>query len=529
MKSDSFAGLERALVGAVIICFAFPFFISLPLRIPGLQGLTPHKVLLPLLVPFALVRWQTGAIPRAWRRPATLLFGAFVAWAAVTAFAGPRTLWLHNARHLAWLGLAFIFLLEAEAVLETRVGCALVTRTVAVTGAFICLFGYAELISGSYLDWFYGLFRPSAVAPDVLRTVTPPPLPLHMTVAGRRSLSSTYSSPFTFALFAVWAFERLARQEGAGPRPAWRRLTGALLAIGAAGIVPLSASRMAVGQILVGIPTAAVLLSLRQPSQWRRFVGRSIIVLCGVGVIAQAASSVLMTKLASLRDVPAALRMDNRAESLRRPDLAATASTQRREGSELRRLGTAGLRTALPTKGSADSARSRGPVAGLPTMGQEASEVRRPAAAGLFSAIQRLRMIRVAFAMAKANPVFGVGFASYRPLLYSDPGYVKILGFRDSGEVLDVYDAHSFPVTTLATMGVVGIMLLALLAYVSIRGLIRAFGRPEGQDAATAGLSVAAACAVGMAASFTLVDPMSCVLFALLIASGVATEEAAYV
>jgi hypothetical protein len=487
LKSDGLAGLERALVSAIIICFAFPFFIALPFGIPGLQGLTPHKVLLPLLVPLALVRWRTGAISKAWRRPATLLFGAFVGWAAVTALAGPRDLWLHNARHLAWLGLAFIFLLEAEAVLETRVGRVWVSLAVAVTGSLICLFGYAELMSGNYLDWFYSLFRQSTVAPDVLRTVAPPPLPLHMTLEGRRSLSSTYSSPFTFALFAVWAFERLARQEGAGSRPAWRRLTSTLLAIGAAGIVPLSASRMAVGQILVGIPATAVLLSLRQPLQWRRYVGRSLIVLCGMGVIAQTGSSALMTKLASLRNVPIALRAEE----------------------------------------SAESARNRDHVAGPPTMEQEASEIRDLRAPGLFSPIQRLRMIRIAFAMAKSNPVFGVGFASFRPLLYWDPVYAKMFEFRDSREVLDVYDAHCFPVTTLATMGVVGVVLLALLAYVSIRGLIRAFRRSETQDAATAGLSVAVTCVVGMAASFSLVDPMSCVLFGLLIASGVATEEAA--
>jgi O-antigen ligase len=128
---------------------------------------------------------------------------------------------------------------------------------------------------------------------------------------------------------------------------------------------------------------------------------------------------------------------------------------------------------------------------------------------------QRLILARVAVDMAMRYPVFGAGPLNFRPLLYGDPYYKSM--FRLG--VAEVFDAHNFYLTTLATLGVAGLVLLLMLLIFAVRQLASGFGPAGWTSGALTVCSLWAAFLVGGFFGFSLLDPVSDILFAFLLSA----------
>jgi O-antigen ligase len=139
---------------------------------------------------------------------------------------------------------------------------------------------------------------------------------------------------------------------------------------------------------------------------------------------------------------------------------------------------------------------------------------------GSFSVAMRLVLVHVALDMAARHPVFGVGPFNFRPLLYGDPRYQSMFAVG----VVDVFDAHNFYLTTLATLGPIGLLLLLAALYLSARRLL-AVAAARQVTGAVAALGVLGALVVGGFFGFSLLDPASDVVFGLLLAAVVVWSE----
>jgi O-antigen ligase len=124
-------------------------------------------------------------------------------------------------------------------------------------------------------------------------------------------------------------------------------------------------------------------------------------------------------------------------------------------------------------------------------------------------------LARVAVDMAMRYPVFGAGPLNFRPLLYGDPHYQSM--FRLG--VSEVFDAHDFYLTTLATLGAIGLLLLLGLLMLAVRQLASGFGPAGWTSGALTVSSLWAAFLVGGFFGFSLLDPVSDILFAFLLSA----------
>ena len=117
--------------------------------------------------------------------------------------------------------------------------------------------------------------------------------------------------------------------------------------------------------------------------------------------------------------------------------------------------------------------------------------------------------------MAMRYPVFGTGPLNFRPLLYGDPYYKSM--FRLG--VAEVFDAHDFYLTMLATLGVAGLVLLLVLLFFAARRLASGFDPSGWRSGALTVSSVWAAFLVGGFFGFSLLDPVSDIIFAFLLSA----------
>jgi hypothetical protein len=450
--------LGFALVLVIVLALAFPVYVPLRYRVPGLQALTPNKVLLPLLVPVAVALGLSQAARRRWRNPVTWAFGLLVAWELTSAALNETGNLVLNFKNLVWLVLAFALSLVMAATANTPRRRWFLGAAIAAVACLLSVFGFIEIHAGTSWDRFFAHFRPQGIAGDMVGNGPDTLLPVHSYFGKRRILQSTLASSHTLALLATFLFgvvvETLDRPRR--PRGGLGWLVLALFWLTACGTW-FTYSRGAVIQLATGITVAlAVAARVRRRVPWT-----------SMGAAVSVALVVVILDPASVNSV--AGKFDSTRYGL----------------VELQRV--------------------ESPPAAGGTVAQPPS--------GSFSVAQRLILARVAVDMAARYPVFGAGPFNFRPLLYGDPHYQAMFRLP----VLAVFDAHNFYLTSLATLGVAGLASLLAVLVVAVRQIASGIGPVAWRPGALAAMAVWAAFVAGGFFGFSLLDPVSDVVFAVLL------------
>src|SRR5262249_22211869 len=160
-------------------------FVRLPFNVPGLQSLTPQKILLPLVL-LTLVRhvWTRGTQVVT---PIFLATATLFAWLLVSVLFNARYALSYNLRAWSWLTLDLGFILAVQEGARIPAGRRLLAGSVTAAVAAIAVLGFVELIGIDGLDPFFQLFRPNWLGLG-LRGPAPGPgsvLPVHAYVGGQ--------------------------------------------------------------------------------------------------------------------------------------------------------------------------------------------------------------------------------------------------------------------------------------------------------------------------------------------------------
>ncbi len=347
------------------------------------------------------------------------------------------------------------------------------------------------------------LFRPQLIAGDMVGNGPEVLLPLHNYYGARRILQSTLGSFTVFALLATFLFGVVAE---ALDRPGWQRRGQVWLLMASfwlmASATWLTFSRAAFLQLAAGVATGLLL------SWWkrRRIPWSAAVAAVTAAVVVMAVDPESVSRVAA--------KFDSTRYGL--------AELQRVESSPQRTpaAGPPPIAVAPPAVAVAESTRGAsatvpgvGPAAG-PTV-PPATRAPAPAPSGSFSVAQRLILAGIAVDMGMRYPVFGAGPLNFRPLLYGDPHYQST--FRLG--VLEVFDAHNFYLQTLATIGPIGLLVLLGLLLLGVRQLAGGFGPSGWTGGALAVSCLWAAFLTGGFFGFSLLDPVSDIVFAFLVSA----------
>lgn len=494
--------LGFSLIVVIVLALAFPVYIPLRYRVPGFQALTPNKILLPLLVPVAAALALGCQARRRWWNPVTGMFGLLVAWALTSAAFNETGNLVLNFKNLLWLVLAFALHLVVIATVTTRRRTTIVVGAFAALACLLSVFGFVEIHTFNAWDQFFLLFRPQLIAGDMVANGPDILLPLHNYYGTRRILQSTLGSSTLFALLATLLFGAVAEAlDGPGRQ---RRGQTCLLLVSfwlMASATWLTFSRSAVLQLATGVATGFLLGCWAR----RRIPWATVVATVAVAVVV--------------------IAVDPESVNL----VAAKFDSTRYGLAELQRVESAPPKVspaAPPPVAALAAPVAAAPAAAVPAAGPPAppaAAAPAPAASplpalapmGSFSVAQRLILARVAVDMAMRYPVFGAGPLNFRPLLYGDPHYKSM--FRLG--VSEVFDAHDFYLTTLATLGMAGLGLLLVLLFLAARQLASGFGPSGWRSGVLTVSSVWAAFLIGGFFGFSLLDPVSDIIFAFLLSA----------
>jgi len=502
--------LGFSLIVVIVLALAFPVYIPLRYRVPGFQALTPNKILLPLLVPVAVALALGREARRRWRNPVTGMFGLLVAWALTSAAFNETGNLVLNFKNLLWLVLAFALHLVVIATVTTRRRTTIVVGAFAALACLLSVFGFVEIHTFNAWDQFFMLFRPQLIAGDMVANGPDILLPLHNYYGTRRILQSTLGSSTLFALLATLLFGAVAEAlDGPGRQRrgrTWLLLVSFWLMASATW---LTFSRSAVLQLATGVATGFLLACwARRRIPWAT-VAATVAVAAVVIAVDPESVNLVAAKFGSTRYGLAELqRVESappKASPAAPPPVAAPSAPV-----------AAAPAAAVPAAGPPALAPAASPPPAPPAAAAPApAALPPPAPTGSFSVAQRLILARVAVDMAMRYPVFGAGPLNFRPLLYGDPHYQSM--FRLG--VFEVFDAHNFYLTTLATMGAIGLLLLLGLLMLAVRQLASGLGPAGWTSGALTVCSLWAAFLVGGFFGFSLLDPVSDIIFAFLLSA----------
>ncbi len=494
--------LGFSLIIVIVLALAFPVYIPLRYRVPGFQALTPNKILLPLLVPVVAALALNRQARRRWWNPVTGAFAGLIAWALTSAAFNETGNLVLNFKNLIWLVLALALHLVVIATVTTRRRTGILVGAFATLACLLSVFGFVEIHTFNSWDQFFMLFRPQLIAGDMVGNGPDILLPLHNYYGTRRMLQSTLGSSTLFALLATLLFgavtEALDR-----PGRSRRGRTGLLLVSFwlMASATWFTFSRSAVLQLATGVANGLLLsFWFRRRIPWAAAVA-TVAVAAVVLAVDPESVRLVAAKFDSTRYGMAELR---RVESA--PPKASPAAPPSAVAAPPTPAAAPSVAVPAAAPPAPPAAAASAPPDPSPTV---------PAPTGSFSVAQRLILARVAVDMAMRYPVFGAGPLNFRPLLYGDPHYQSM--FRLG--VAEVFDAHDFYLTTLATLGAAGLVLLLVLLFLAVRQLASGFGPSGWGSGVLAVSSVWAAFLIGGFFGFSLLDPVSDIIFAFLLSA----------
>jgi hypothetical protein len=537
------------LTAAAVVATAVPVFVRLPFSVPGLQSLTPQKILLPLVV-LALVhhllRRRTGRV----LTPLVCVAGGLFLWLLVSVLANRQYEFVYNVRAWSWLALDLGLLVAAQEMGTHRATRRLFGWSVFAAVVTVALIGFVELLNIPGMDRFFFLFRPNWLllglrgpGPDIV-------LPVHGFAGVRMALMSTLSNDAGWFLALGSVVLAAFCLFGDLRRPWTTRLAPAAIASGYLAALLALLLTLSRSSILVAGIGLVVLLGTASFS-WPRLRRRALVIALTSFclIVGQTFSnSVLRAKFFSLTSAdvwttgmvtsaPRAIPPEDRPlpasagappPAAARPAPAAPATPPPAVSAPVAPPPTAAVQTA---PGQARTTQSAGPTppqpnGSAPTRSSTPAGERQGGARtfGGWSVTQRVLMARVAIAMVSQNPVFGVGFANFRTRLYEPGPYAAV--FEVGDRIVDVQDPHDFFLWIAAAGGLPALLLVLLILGLSARTIIRAVAR-GGEDPAWA-VTVGAVwltLAGYMFMGFTLMTPASQAVFALLVGTTAAIER----
>jgi hypothetical protein len=543
------------LTAAAVVATAVPAFFRLPYSVPGLQSLTPQKILLPLVVltlaPF-LWRRPTGRV----LTPLVCAAGGLFLWLLVSVLVNRQYQFVYNVRAWSWLALDFGLLVAAKEMAARPASRRLLGGSVLAAVAIVALIGFFELVNLPGTDGFFFLFRPNWISLGLHGPGPEVVLPVHGFAGAQMALMSTLSndSGWFLALGSV-AFAGLWLL-GDLRRPWTTRLGPATVAAGyLASLLALllTLSRASILGVVGGLVALLGAASVLWPRLRRRALVIALASLC-ITVGQTFSNPVLRSKFLTLASTDAwttgMARSTTRAipPEERSPAVSDRTTTPAAPGTEVPTpaapvASVPAARAPVPVVPVVTARTTAAPAAPAPTIhGAGTSPPRvddnaQPRAAtaagetkrgsgivGAWSVTQRVLMARVALAMVSQNSIFGVGFANFRTRLYEPGQYAAIFEVGDT--VADVQDPHNFFLWISAAGGLPALFLVLLILGLSARTVTRAVVR-GGEDVGWA-VTIGATwltLAEYMLMGFTLMTPASQAAFALLVGATAAIER----
>lgn len=470
-----------------IVAIAVPAFFPSGLHVTGLQGLTPEKVILPLL---CVATYRFVVVRRGWREVITPFSGAIaflVGWFLVGVFVNRSHNFVYNIRAWSWLVLDFGLLVAVQHSSRTERGRRHLATAAGIAVLLVAALGFIEVAQLPGLDPFFRIFRPEW---GRLGLHAPGPagvLELHTYLGGKMRLMSTLSNDSSwflavgsvfFAVLMVFAkpsrFYRLV-WFGVGYGVS---LLALLLTLERAAVVVIALGLAAL--TLLGIRTGRI---RRVALVWLT----SGFVLFVFSLLLGSTASVLRTKFNSLITL------------IKAPAAHGVAKESVGHGIILVSAGNG------VAKAPEDREVTRAP-AYYWDVGGHARE----------SVAVRLSLWRVAVAMSREHPIFGVGFTNFRPRLYEPGPYRDMFRFA-SGEK-ELQDPHNFFLWLAAAGGIPALGSVVLLLAFALMGLGREVLSSRDLCPWKAGLLVVWISLLGfMLLGFTLLSPTAQPVFAILV------------
>ena len=474
------------LTALAIVATATPVFVRLPFDVPGLQGLTPQKLLLPLVV-LTLAKHlstrRTGGV----LTPLVLATGGLFGWLIVSVLVNSRYELTYNVRAWSWLVLDFGLILAVREAGTNPASRRLLFGSIVAAVVIVALLGFVELFSIAALDPLFRLFRPNWLSLGLTGPGPGTVLPLHAYTGGQMRLMSTLSNDTGWVLALGCVVFAGLFVFGDIDRPWSNRIAPACFVAGYAAMVLALLLTVSRSSILAMSGGLVVLLGSAWtigPHLRRRALIIAVVTAVGVAVYLLG-SPVLQDKFSGLASADAWTTYIAPAVPPVEPGAAGEATPLARVEPPV---------TLVSEDSAADSARG----------------------VGAWSVTQRLLMARVALVMVYDNPLFGVGFANFRTRLYEPGRYAAIFAIGD--RVLDVQDPHNFFLWICAAGGVPALLFVLLILGLAARTI--------GRGVATCSQNVGLAITVGatwitfvgfMLMGFTLMTPATQAGFAILV------------